>query len=362
MTQPFIIFGLPRSRTAWLAQFLSYGGKFNVGHDTAVECGSLADFFAPFENGLDGTVETGAMLGWRVIRHAMPKAKMIVVRRAVDQVAESLQRHGVPVVEGELDRRAAMLDELSAAPGVETVSYDDLGSSNGACETACGVMRECLGFADAVWWRDMHSKNVQIDLAARVHRLRANASRIEALKTEVAEYDRRIQRGDAVELILVGLERWENFWPECDGLARPHFAEVSGTSDPNRPYKLDTALMQQCAESGALKIIAARVNGRLVGYCTWMVQPDVESHGLLIAQQGGWYVMPDFSHLRLGMRMMFKSMALLKAWGVKNLFLHHRLEGRGADNVERSDHPLGKFFERLGAVEIQHTYSLWIGD
>lgn len=152
--------------------------------------------------------------------------------------------------------------------------------------------------------------------------------------------------------IRIGLETFDSLWPEADALARKHFQEVDGGVEPNRPFELDAPLMRMIEQAGSLKIITARVNGKLVGYCSWNISPDVESRGLLIAQQGAWFI--DEEHEGLGIRMFRVAISELKKFGVKNIFPHHRMQGRGVR--------LGRIFERLGAKEIQHTYSLWIGE
>lgn len=147
---------------------------------------------------------------------------------------------------------------------------------------------------------------------------------------------------------------WGEIWPECDALAAAHFEEVDGGIEPRRPYKIDARLMQLCEDCGSLKIVAVWVDEALAGYLTWNVTPDVESAGLLVAQQGAWYVRPGLEALGLGHSLMTESIAMLRELGVHVLFPHHRLQGRGK--------ALGRFFRRLGATEIQHTYELWIGD
>ena len=153
----------------------------------------------------------------------------------------------------------------------------------------------------------------------------------------------------------VGREAWDQIWPDADALARSHFAEVEGHLARQRPYKVDAAAMKAIADAEIMWIWAARApGGALLGYCTWNILPDYESAGLLIALQGAWFVEPSARGGRVGLALYKQSLADLKVAGVQNAFPHHRLEGAGKG--------LGKFFTRLGATEIQHTYSLWLGD
>jgi hypothetical protein len=157
----------------------------------------------------------------------------------------------------------------------------------------------------------------------------------------------------AVAKIAIQEESWATVADEADALAAAHFKEVDEGVEPRRPYKLAKGLMAAIDASGALSITAARdASGALIGYCVWIITPDVESEGLTIAQHGPWYVSPD--HPGVGVDMLKASIASIKKRGVNICYPHHRLQGRGAR--------LGTIYRRLGAVEIQHTYSLWIGD
>lgn len=151
----------------------------------------------------------------------------------------------------------------------------------------------------------------------------------------------------------VGLEPWNDaFWAEMKPHAERHFQEVDGGVEPRRPFKFNTATVQALYDLGVLKLIAARHKGELIGYFTWNISPDIESEGLLIAQQGAWYVAPG--HPRIAHEMFRVSVEALKAAGVECIFPHHRTQGRGSN--------IGRFFMRHGAKDIQRTYCLWIGD
>lgn len=152
--------------------------------------------------------------------------------------------------------------------------------------------------------------------------------------------------------ITIEVEPWSDaFWADMEALAVDHFQEVDGGVEPNRSLRVDCDLMELIQKAGSLMILAARCDGRLIGYYTWQITPDVECAGLLIAQQGAWYVAPGFP--RVAHDMFKRAVLELKARNVKCIYPHHRVQGRGAN--------IGKFFKRQGAKEIQHNYSLWIG-
>lgn len=152
----------------------------------------------------------------------------------------------------------------------------------------------------------------------------------------------------------LAVEPWSAaWWAEARPLAEAHAHEVDDGIEPRRRFKLDERQMALGAEAGVIKLATCRAaDGRMAGYFTWQVQMDVESEGLLVAHQGGWYAEPECWGAAL--QLWDYSVAFLKRLRVQNLFVHHRTQGRGSH--------LGRFFERQGAKKIQTTYSLWIGD
>jgi hypothetical protein len=345
MNSPFIIFSLPRSRSAWLARFLSYK-NYRCGHDIAPQCTTVKEFVDLLCSGYCGTAETGAIVGWRAILRLLPDVRIVVICRRVQEVFDSLARFGVgsPALMNELIARSAMLDRLSAQPNVRTFSFSELNEIR-VCQR---LFEFCLGEPfDWEWWESLANVNVQVEVAERVKYLADNHVRIEALKA-----DARRVGGDGD--IVIASETWESVWPAIDCLFAEHFAEVEGDLANNRPYRLDEPEMCALHAKGHLRIWTARVDGALVGYCMWTVTKDVESAGILIALHGPWFVRKQFAHLHLGRKLFDASIDGLRKSGVRCAFPHHRLAGRGAK--------LGAFFRRRGAVETQHTYSLWLGE
>lgn len=179
---PFIVFSLPRSRSAWLSVFLSHGVGL-VGHDIGVECATPDDFADMLRGPLVGTCETGAQFAWKLIRKMLPDAKFVVIKRDPLEVSESLARFGLTDVDAEMDRRCALLSEISDSEGTLTFSYDDLGHP-GVC---WAIYEHCTGLPmDMRWWAQMDALNVQVDMPRMIDRLIHNRDRIAGLKAEVA--------------------------------------------------------------------------------------------------------------------------------------------------------------------------------
>ena len=186
MTQPFIVFSLPRSRSTWLSLFLSYDGR-EIGHDIGADCATVADFFTLLG---DGTCETGAAFAWPVIRRLNPHIKFAVVRRDPYEVNASLERFGITGQLIEMQKRSDLLEDIADLPGTLTVTHEDLAKPN-----VCGALFEhCLGEPfDHGWWQRLDPLNIQVDMPKQLAKLARNADRIAGLKAEV-EYRRVHER------------------------------------------------------------------------------------------------------------------------------------------------------------------------
>lgn len=178
----FIIMALPRSRTKWLSEFLSFEGKHVIGHDLAVDCSSLQDFEDALD-AVDGSVETGAMLGWRLLLKRHPDWRVVTIHRPLWQIANSFARLGVNGIDWEnMKAREAMLEALTLQPGVRGYGFDELDVEH----TIASIWEFCLRRDfDYEWWVEMRSKNIQINMAERVARLQANGPALDLLKSEI---------------------------------------------------------------------------------------------------------------------------------------------------------------------------------
>jgi hypothetical protein len=165
MNRPFLVLALPRSRTKWLAGFLSWR-DWHCGHDELMRMRSLDDCRAWFSQPCIGTVETACAPFWRLIP---PDVRIVTVRRPVEDVLASVVR-AVPGCDPAAMRALLLahdrkLDQIEARlPGVLRVTYDEL-----ATEAGCAaVLEHCTGLAhDPVRWAMWDARNVSGDIAVQ---------------------------------------------------------------------------------------------------------------------------------------------------------------------------------------------------
>lgn len=338
---PFVIFALPRSRTAWLAKWLSYDPAV-VGHDLAIEADSVQQFLDQLWHGRAGTVETAAVIGHHLLRLAMPTSKFVTIRRPRGEVLQSLAKFGIEGdwLEEELALRDSLLDEVESL-GATRVDFEELASVH----CCAWLFEHLLGVPfDFTWWQIHDKQNVQVDVARTLARQGERKEALARLRREVEDATVSSWTG-----VRVGLEFWPTFWPEAEALGKDHYLEANGgVEDSAHPYRINAAEIERFNTIGAIQICSARINGKLVGYMSWTIGKDLESEGVIQATQGATYVVPKTPGIWQKMRDW--SLSRLRSLGVQTVYWHAPMHGRGKK--------LGLALERLGASPYQMQYRM----
>lgn len=199
MSTPFIVHGLPRSRTFWLSHFLSFG-DYQCRHEQAQHLRSMDDIRSWLSMDWTGSAETAVMPAWRIIRHYRPDIKTLVVRRPVEEVVDSLMNldfSGIcyyerdTVIKGMtyLDRYLDQIED--EMPNTLSVRFADLATE----ETCKRVFEHCLPYTfDPKWWRIFEPMKLVINSRALMRYRFAHRAQIDALKAECWRELRRLAR------------------------------------------------------------------------------------------------------------------------------------------------------------------------
>ena len=147
---PFFIAGLPRSRTAWLANFLTTDESFCY-HELTADCLDLAEMPEHFRRTgrrLVGDADTSLALLYKPIKKLFPGARWAVIERPVEEVEKSLRDDlGITLDPGLLDLLLENLEIIKRDALV--VSFNDFTES-----TARFIWAWCLpgiDFDEARW-------------------------------------------------------------------------------------------------------------------------------------------------------------------------------------------------------------------
>jgi hypothetical protein len=185
---PFIIYALPRSRTAWLAEFLSYK-DWTCGHEQAIFLRSIDDIKRLLSLPKTGVVETAAAQAWRIIHHHVPNIKAVVIRRPIDDVMRSMvnvdlrgeAQYDLDRLRNVMEYGDRMLREIAGQPGVLSLDFDDLDTMQG-CKR---LFEFCLPYEfDQGWWEYMVMQNIQVDVLSVIQHYHQNKPEIEGFKKQ----------------------------------------------------------------------------------------------------------------------------------------------------------------------------------
>lgn len=348
LSEPYIIYALPRSRTYWLSHFLTYR-EWHCGHDELAHCRSLDDVQSWLALPYTGTVETSAAPFWRLAKGI----KSVVIRRPVEEVTDSMIRLGFnidrEVFTNYVRRFDRKLDQIEQrVPNVLSVTFDELKTEE-ACKR---VFEFCLPYPhDPDWYGKMAPLNLQVDLWWVTRYYMAHQKQLDKL-AKIAKHR-----------ILAGMSREQPINRDDDGFvfreetmanfedARKLMAEhcvEAGESPDYHGTELNVPLLQKLEELGALQIITARCNGRLFGYLVSIISPSVESPDLKVATQNGFFVDPKVRGL--GMRLQRAAVECLREKGIDECYFRA--------GVRASGPRMGIMYKRLGAEPFGTWYKL----
>lgn len=344
----FLILSLPRSRSAWLSRFLTYGG-WHCGHDEAVRWRSMEDARAWFSMDRTGSAETSIAPFWRLFP---PHVRLVTVRRPVMEVVESCIRAGAPErargrLETALRRHDRKLDQIERrVPGLLRVEYADLAS-----ETVCArLFKHCLGLPhDSRRWSRLDRENIQIDFPWMIRYMEAHREHVEKLSAtarHVMLRDMALKDVGGSDNLTVQEETFETAYRDGVAMFERHCVLVG--EHPRQFEMKNLDLMRSLEQLGRLQVVTARSNGRMFGYLVTVFGPSLEQVDRISATNTLFYAAEEMPGA--GLRMQRLALALLKAKGVSEVILHAGIRGSGPR--------MGSLFRRLGATELGSVYRL----
>jgi hypothetical protein len=349
---PFVVFALPRSRSFWLSHALSYG-EYHCAHEQSRHFRSLDDVRAWLSQDFTGAVETMAAPWWRMVSRFRPDMRVLVVRRPVDEVVDSLMRldmRGVcafdpAVLRRQMQRLDAKLDQIECRmANVLSVRYCDLDTE------APAIFEHCLPYAfDPAWWGTIQPINLQASMPALMRYMISNGPALNKLAAMVTRDTltafrprKRIDRED----ITIQRESCETWYRDGKRLFEEHSIELGEAPDDYQ--KRNWPLMMKMDEIGAMHIMTARCNGRMVGYYVCYVAPATNDATLVSALQISIFASRDFPGI--GMRLKRAATESLRERGIGEVNFRAGINADGAR--------MGAIHEREGAECIGRIYRL----
>jgi hypothetical protein len=350
----FIVYGLPRSRTAWLARYLSYG-DYECSHEHLRHIRSINDAKLWLSQDCVGTAETSAARWWRVVQHLRPDIRTVVVRRPVAEVVDSLMRldmRGVctfdrAAVTRAVEQQDRALDRIERQPGVLSVQFADLAS-----EATCrAVFEHCLPYPhDRAWWAAMDAINVQASMPHLMRYCIAHRAELDRAGSTARAKMRHLLTPPARiapdDGMTFQVEPFDVFWRDASALLADHCESVGEPRD--QWTRKNVARFRALDAASGWHIMTARCNGRMFGYLASIVSPSMENPGETVATQTTFYASPDAP--RLGIRLERESIADLWRRGADEIWMRAGVRGSGPN--------LGIIYRRMGAEPAGELYRL----
>ena len=352
--RPFLVLGLPRSRTAWISKFLSYGDVI-CGHEQIRFCRSLDDVSNWFRQGAAGSAETAAAPHWRLVRKLVPDIKFILIRREPNEVVESLLRLDMRGTAQFDEARSALmarklcqkLDQIERrVPDVTSIDYRDLSTLDGAERLWSAALPYPF---DPDWFHLLSTLNIQISMPHLIRYYFANIVGLKAL-SQVAKSATLAAmmegRGKTDEAIEIGTIPFDNFLTKGQRTFAQHAAMVGEAPDSYLGKNL--TLFRELEAKGRLLVSVAQSNGRIFGYLLSILSPSLESPEILMGVHSLFFASPEFPGL--GLRLQRFATSELRSRGVTQVWWK---EG------ERADGPrIGTLARRQGASPAGQMFKL----
>jgi hypothetical protein len=348
----FVIFALPRSRTAWLSHFLSYG-DWHCAHEEVRHLRSFGDVDAWFAQPCTGTIETAAASWWRML----PKGvRVATIRRPVAEVVDSLMR--IPgcafdrdELRAVLERHDRKLDQIEARlPGVLSVRFEDLTRE----ETCAALFEHCLPYThDTGRWAALAPVNIQIDMRALIRYCQAYTPALDKLAAQARHRSMTalaLRRPVDADGISFQIEVFDDWLADAQHLLAEHHAQIGEA--PGNWQNKNIPLLRQIQQAGGMQIMTARSNGRMFGYLMTLIAPSLAKAGITTAINTAFFADPQLPGL--GLKLQREALRNFREQGINEVFWETNTVGGG--------NRIGSIYKRLGAEEKGSVYRLKLAE
>jgi hypothetical protein len=350
----FVVLALPRSRTKWLSKFLTYG-DWSCSHEELRHLRSLDDAKTWLAQDCTGTAETSAAPWWRLLKTLAPETKLLLVRRPLNAVVDSLMAlPGVSFdrekLETALRHHDRKLDQIEARVECLSVNYADLDT----LETCKAVFEYCLPYAfDEAHWRRWAGENVQCDMRGLMRYMAAFGPVLEKLAKVAKHHSIKnlcVREPVVSDGMTIQTESFDDWVRDGAKLFDDHLVLVGEA--PGEWEGKNLPLMKSIYDAGFMQIVTARSNGRMFGYLMTVIAPSLTSAGKTTAASTTFYASPDAPGL--GLKLQRANAKILKERGVDHVMLQAGSRGSGPR--------LATMFKRLGAQDDGQMFRLQLED
>jgi len=145
-------------------------------------------------------------------------------------------------------------------------------------------------------------------------------------------------------MITYQVDSFNSIKDECFELAKDHYEEIASDKEIVKlnPWYFG---FEELERVGAMKIITAKDNSKLIGYAFFIVQRSLHYYDFIVAMADLYYVTPEYRKSGVGTELLNKSEEILKELGVHQIYMRTKVYAN-----------FGPLLEKIGYEEVEIAY------
>jgi len=144
-------------------------------------------------------------------------------------------------------------------------------------------------------------------------------------------------------------ETFDQVIDEIKPLLEDHWEEIALNKEViklNPNYEM----YEKLCNSGVMRIVTARDDGKLIGYCICIIAYNLHYKDSLTATNDIFFISKDYRKGSTGVKLFIKNEEILKSYGVQRLIMNTKVH-----------QDVGAIFERLGYKQTERVFGKLIG-
>jgi len=140
-------------------------------------------------------------------------------------------------------------------------------------------------------------------------------------------------------------ESYDNVIGEIKPLFDLHYDEIANDKDVIK-LNPDYDTYKRLCDAGMIKIITARDDDKLIGYCVCIIKYHLHYKDSLTALNDIFYIAKEYRKGLIGVKLFIKTEEILKKYGVQRVAMN-----------TKTHHDVGVIFDRLGYKETERVFT-----
>jgi GNAT superfamily N-acetyltransferase len=144
-------------------------------------------------------------------------------------------------------------------------------------------------------------------------------------------------------------ESFDDVIGEIKPLLELHYEEIANNKEVIK-LNPDYDMYKKLCDAGLMRIITARDDNKLIGYCICVIKYHLHYKDSLTALNDIFYISKDYRKGLIGVKLFIKTEEILKKYGVQRVIMNTKMH-----------HDVGAIFDRLGYKETERVFTKIIG-